>query len=477
MAIYRLSANIVKRSEGRSVVACAAYRSGEILHDERHGQTFDYARRQGVAHVEIMAPDGTPGWMFDRAQLWNAVEAVERRKDSQLAREIQLALPHEISPEHRLAIVRQFVQEQFVSSGMIADLAVHTPDPEGDARNHHAHVLLTMRNLTAEGFGNKCRDWNGTDQLKSWRAAWADHVNLSLEKLGRGERIDHRTLAEQGIDREPDPKQGPVATQMERDGRPSHAGDDRRAAKARNDERDALHREDMEISAEILDFEEGRAKRQRNRDRERSHDRDNPNSPEAIRARRQGQWQALAADHDARREALEQELENRRRERLQELEEKQARRALREEADAAGPPPEPTDVLGRWNRRLHTSWNRFLDVLDQRRIEERQRQEKAAAEERARLRTIREQAERDQLIERQDDYDDRVRRANATREKSEKRDLIRAQDREYNDAIERRRREREVSQKQEIGRKPDQKPGKAQDKGQDRGQDDDDDRW
>lgn len=468
MAIYRLSANIVKRSEGRSVVACAAYRSGEMLHDDRQGQTFDYARRQGVVHTEIMAPADTPAWMRDRSALWNAVEAVERRRDSQLAREIQLALPHEISHEDRLAIVRGFVADQFVDQGMIADVAVHAPDPEGDARNHHAHVLLTMRNLTGDGFGGKCRDWNGTDRLRDWRMAWAEHVNTQLERLGRGERIDHRSLEEQGIDREPEPKQGPVATQMEREGKESHAGRDRRAAKARNDERDGLHREETQLSAEIYDLEEERAGRRRKRDRD--------SKPEQLRGRWKGQWDALKADQEARRQAIEAELIERRAEKLAELEEKQARRALREEAAAAGPPPEPEDFFGRWQQGISTRWNRFLDLLDRRRIEERQRKEQEAAAERAKARALREAVEREKMLQRQDSYDDRVRDANGWREKSERRDLLRVQDREYARAVEEQRRAREAerAQRQEVGKKP-QTPDKS--KAPDRGDPDDRDGW
>lgn len=240
MAIYRFEARVVKRSAGRSVTAAAAYRAAEELADERTGQIFDYTRRRGVALAEILAPDNTPDWMRDREQLWNAVERAEKRKDAQLAREIELALPHELTHEQRLGLVREFVRTEFVARGMIADLAVHMPDRQGDPRNHHTHVLLTMRNLTGEGFGPKARAWNEVEQLEEWRERWARAVNRALEHYGHEERVDHRSLAAQGINREPEPKQGPVATEMEREGKTSHAGDDRRAAQERNRQRAAL---------------------------------------------------------------------------------------------------------------------------------------------------------------------------------------------------------------------------------------------
>ncbi|TWB09324.1 MobA/MobL family protein [Nitrospirillum amazonense] len=263
MATYRLEAKIIGRSHGRSATAAAAYRAAVRIDDERTGQSFDYTRKQGVLHSEIMAPAGTPAWMYDRVQLWNAVEKVEKRKDSQLARDILMSLPHELTHEQRVDLVREFVATEFVAQGMIADVAIHAPDRQGDDRNHHCHILLTMRELTGEGFGKKVRAWNDTEQLEQWRADWAEVVNRHLERHGHHARVDHRSLADQGIDREPEPKQGPVATEMERQGRESHAGNDRRAVQARNAERAELDAELMVLSAEIIDLEQQRADRAR----------------------------------------------------------------------------------------------------------------------------------------------------------------------------------------------------------------------
>jgi Ti-type conjugative transfer relaxase TraA len=272
MAIYRFEAKVIARSHGRSATASAAYRAGESIDDERTGIVFDYTRKRGVLYAEIFTPPNTPAWMEDRAELWNAVERAEKRKDAQLARDLLLSLPHELTPEQRRDLVREFVTTEFVAKGMIADVAVHAPDRQADGRNHHAHVLLTMRELTSGGFGKKVREWNATEQLEAWREHWADMVNGHLEKYGHEARVDHRSLADQGIDREPEPKQGPVATEMEREERPSHAGDDRRAAHARNEDRAALETELRSAAAEIFDLEQERAKQAGDDNRSLGHE-------------------------------------------------------------------------------------------------------------------------------------------------------------------------------------------------------------
>ena len=236
MAIYRLSACVVKRSEGRTVTAASAYRAGVSITDERTGLIFAYDRRQGVAHAEIMAPDTAPAWMRERARLWNGAEAAENRKDAQLARDIVLAIPHELTPAARLALVRGFVLAAFVSDGMVADIAVHEPSRRGEAdqRNHHAHILLTMRAIEGEKFGAKVRAWNDKAKLEAWRVAWAEHVNRALEQAGETARVDHRSLAARGIDRLPQPKLGPAVKAMEERGIVTNLGDECRAVEAIN---------------------------------------------------------------------------------------------------------------------------------------------------------------------------------------------------------------------------------------------------
>jgi ATP-dependent exoDNAse (exonuclease V) alpha subunit len=251
MAIFRFEAKIVQRSAGRSATAAAAYRAAAVLTDERTGLAFNYIRKRGVLHTEILTPANAPRWMQDRGRLWNAVELAEKRKDAQLARDLVLALPHELTDGERLELVRDFVRETFVAEGMIADVAIHAPDHRGDDRNHHAHVLLTMRTLMGQGFGPKVRDWNDRELLEGWRAAWAVAVNRRLEQAGHPARVDHRSLAEQGLDREPEPKQGATATSIEREGQVSYAGEDRRSVKERNRRRDALADELQKIIAAL----------------------------------------------------------------------------------------------------------------------------------------------------------------------------------------------------------------------------------
>lgn len=237
MAQYRLSVQMIGRSGGRSATAAAAYRSGQRIVDRETGLVHDYTAKRGVLHTEILAPDNTPDWMRDRAELWNAVHKAETRKNSQLAREIQLSLPHEMTQEQQVNLVRRFVEEQCVARGMIADVALHAPssDPGADERNVHAHVMLTTREFVGDGWAKrKNRDWHQTEMIEEWREAWALHQNRELERIGSSERVDHRSLADQGIMREPQVHLGPIATEIERDGRSSHRGNENRAIKARN---------------------------------------------------------------------------------------------------------------------------------------------------------------------------------------------------------------------------------------------------
>ncbi len=237
MAQYRLSVNMIGRSSGRSATAAAAYRAGQRIEDHETGLVHDYTAKRGVLHTEILTPDNTPDWMRDRTQLWNAVHKAETRKNSQLAREIQLSLPHELNDEQHANLVRRFVEEQCVARGMIADIAIHAPSshPAADERNHHAHVMLTTREFVGDAWAkNKNRDWHQTEMIEEWREAWADMQNRELERIGSSERVDHRSLEDQGIMREPQKHLGPIATEIERDGRSSHRGNENRAIVTRN---------------------------------------------------------------------------------------------------------------------------------------------------------------------------------------------------------------------------------------------------
>lgn len=195
MAIYHLHAKVVKRSEGRTSVGAAAYRSGTGLTDERTGHHFDYTKKPGIEHSEIIAPEGAPDWVYDRAALWNTVERAERRRDAQTARDIEIALPVELSKDRQIELMRDYLRRTFVSKGMVADFAIHRDNPE----NPHAHVLLTTRVLTESGFGYKEREWNARSELLAWRSQWAEMANEHLARAGLDLGIDHRTLEAQRI--------------------------------------------------------------------------------------------------------------------------------------------------------------------------------------------------------------------------------------------------------------------------------------
>ena len=258
IAIFHCPIQIIKRSVGRSAVAAAAYRSGEKLVNEWDGMTHDFTRKGGIVHKEIMLPTHAPPEFSDRATLWNSVEQIEKSSDAQLAREIEVALPVELSRAEQLALVRAFVKDNFVDAGMCADFALHD---KGDG-NPHAHIMLTIRPLKPDGrWGPKCRkvydldsngdcipdgkggwknhredttDWNKRENAEKWRAAWAAYANRALEAAGRPERIDHRSYKRQGIEQIPTVHMGVAASQMERRGIQTEKGDINRQIAADN---------------------------------------------------------------------------------------------------------------------------------------------------------------------------------------------------------------------------------------------------
>ena len=243
MAIYHCSIKIISRGKGKSAVAAAAYRSGEKLVNEYDGAIHDYTRKGGIVHTEILLPDNAPPAFSDRSALWNAVERIEKAKNAQLAREIEIALPHELTREQGVSLVREYVKDNFVAAGMCADVCLH----DKNDGNPHAHILLTMRPIEQDGAwgakqkkeyvldkdGNKiydpkkrqykCKsvpatDWNEQTKAEEWRAAWAEICNSYLEKGNHTERIDHRSYERQGIDLIPTVHLGVAAFQMEKRG-------------------------------------------------------------------------------------------------------------------------------------------------------------------------------------------------------------------------------------------------------------------
>jgi len=293
VAIYHLSAKIVSRSRGQSAVAKAAYNAHDLLTNEKTGERHDYRRKGEVLFSGIFAPKNAPEWAQDRQALWSAVEKREKRKNSQLAREIEISLPHELTQEQREYLIKDFVRENFVRKGMVADVALHTPHPDGDPRNYHAHVLLTMREIGPEGFGAKLRDLNSKAQLEAWREKWEHIANRYLERFGHEARIDRRTLEAQGIDREPTVHVGPTATQFEREGVQTERGGINRQIEERNQQREELRAQHAESVKDYQEHQEA-AKQEREADRLGAAQR----RPEAIAEKGTVKRQARQIDKD-----------------------------------------------------------------------------------------------------------------------------------------------------------------------------------
>lgn len=278
MAIYHMSMKTVSRSAGRSATAAAAYRAAAEIEDTRTGEVHDYRRRRGVDGTTLLLPAKVPSWAEDRAELWNQAEASERRSNSTVAREIVVALPAELDAESRTTLVHDFAHEIIGRHGCAVDVAIHAPGKQGNHRNHHAHLLMTTRRLEADGFTAKTRELDdrktGRGEVLHWRERWAELTNTALERAGRSERVDHRTLKAQGIDRAPTTHRGPGATAHERKTQePSRRQRDDQAAaeskRAAEVETAELDKQAAAIEAQVIDLEAARAAMQERRERQR----------------------------------------------------------------------------------------------------------------------------------------------------------------------------------------------------------------
>lgn len=217
MAIYRLEAKIVTRGKGHSAVAAAAYRTGTKIKDERTGKTHDYSSRtKGIVESVILRPEHSPEWSAQTATLWNTVEQSEKRKDARLSREFVLAVPKELDADQQMALATGWAQKELVGKGMVAEVSLHHPK---GGKNPHVHILTTLRTIEGETFSaKKPREWNEKAQLHDWRESWCHAENAALEKAGRPERVDHRSLKDRGIDRIPEPKIGKEAMGLKKRG-------------------------------------------------------------------------------------------------------------------------------------------------------------------------------------------------------------------------------------------------------------------
>ena len=253
MAIYHLSIKIISRGKGKSAVAAASYRSGEKIKNEYDGIVHDFTRKGGIAHTEILLPQNAPQEFSDRGTLWNSVEKIEKSKNSQLAREIEIALPKELNREKQIELVREYVKV-----GMCADIALH----DKNDGNPHAHILLTMRPLNEDKtWGAKSKkeyildengekvklkngnyktrkintvDWNEQDKAEEWRKTWADITNKYLEENSIQEKVDHRSYQRQGIEEIPTIHLGVSASQMEKKGIATDRGNINREIRKQN---------------------------------------------------------------------------------------------------------------------------------------------------------------------------------------------------------------------------------------------------
>lgn len=237
VAIWHTRTKVFSRGNKQSAVAAAAYRAAENLYSEvDQALKRSNKNKEIVRHKEILAPELAPEWANDRSELWNAVELHEqnynrKHKSARLAREFEAALPRELDLETNIQLAREFIQEQFVSLGMVADLAVHEKIASDGGQNIHFHAMLTLREISIDGFGKINRDWNAKALHQKWRDAWQDKVNGALEDAGEDARISNKSYESRGITKTPQPKIGHTATAM-----------DARGAKADRMEAWHLHR-------------------------------------------------------------------------------------------------------------------------------------------------------------------------------------------------------------------------------------------
>lgn len=246
MAIYHLSVQPISRGQGKSCVAAAAYRAGEKLNDERQGLVHDYTKKQGV-ESEILAPAKAPSWVYDREKLWNEVDRAETRCNSRTAREVNVALPIELSKEQQKELTREFVKDNFVNKGMVADVGFHF----NDSNNPHFHVMLTTRELNENGFTNKNRNWDSKENVLLWRENWSKQANRALEKAGLEEKIDHRSYKDQGIDQVPTIHLGKTANEMEKKGKSNPRAEINKQIKELNQQKVIALQEYRELKAQL----------------------------------------------------------------------------------------------------------------------------------------------------------------------------------------------------------------------------------
>jgi len=283
VAIFHCQFSIISRSQGKSSVGASAYRAGEKLYNERDGMEHDYIKKTGVVYKEILTPDNAPEWAKDRSKLWNEVEKIEKSKNSQLAREVNIALPTELNRGQQIELLKGYIKDNFTSKGMVADLAIHD---KADG-NPHAHVMLTVRPFEKDGtWGAKAKkeyildqngqkikqgkefkskkiettDWNKKENIEKWREQWANHTNRALEKANVKERIDHRSYQERGIDKVATIHEGHKVRAMESRGIKTEIGSYNKQAAEKNKMLELVERQINIYEKQKGELEHGRIK-------------------------------------------------------------------------------------------------------------------------------------------------------------------------------------------------------------------------
>lgn len=280
MAIYHCTCKIISRGQGRSAVGAAAYRSGEKLYNEYDGIEHDYTKKGGVVYSEIILCENAPKEYQDRQTLWNAVEQIEKSSKAQLAREYEVALPVELSREEQIKLVRDFAKENFVDNGMCVDFSIH----DKEDGNPHAHIMLTTRPIEQDNSWGvkqkkeyildkngqkqydkkkqtyKCKtvkttNWDSKEFLQRSRESWAEKVNQELEKKSLPQRIDHRSLKEQGVDRVPTIHEG-GARKLEKRGIKTDRGKINREIKTANGQMQTIDILTKQTQKEIINIRE-----------------------------------------------------------------------------------------------------------------------------------------------------------------------------------------------------------------------------
>lgn len=280
---FHFSVSIISRGKGKSAVASSAYIAGEKIKNEWDGVTHDYTKKQGVIHKEIFLPEHAPKEFSDRTTLWNSVELFEKNSNAQLARNFIIALPKELSLEENKKLITEFIQDNFIAEGMVADLAIHDESQDGN-NNIHAHIMTIVRPLNEDGtWGQKSKkeymldengekilgkngkpktrkveltNWNDRGNVEKWRASFSNLCNRYLQENNIDKKVDHRSFKRQAVKQIPTIHLGAATSALERKGIRTEKGDINREIKKQNQLLKAIGEEIRKITGWLSDFKD-----------------------------------------------------------------------------------------------------------------------------------------------------------------------------------------------------------------------------